>query len=304
MDSPLSDTLLEYLLGAADGGRFERLVQELLAIRDGENFVALGGVHDGGADGLLRGTYDDPGRSGNFVQISLQENVSQEIRGTVKRLREVGREVRSVAYWAGVRIPELDLLEVKLSKELGVTVRIKDRLAFFRLANYDKRTQALIQAQFRAEIFELSSQAKSLSERHAEFAKDPSVFVFLQFETGDRFSKGGMVAPIVDALIYWALRDTDPDSSKLLSREQLKARIADLIPGALANLIPNVDGRLQVLTNKSATGTQRVRAYTADDSFCLPYDMRVELASANADEQAMQTAMRGSLKGRAVAAEL
>jgi len=60
MDGPLSDTLLDYLLSAADGGRFERTVQELLALRDGENFVALGGVHDGGADGLLRGSYENP----------------------------------------------------------------------------------------------------------------------------------------------------------------------------------------------------------------------------------------------------
>ena len=302
MDSPLSDTLLDYILSAADGARFERTIQELLALRDGDQFVALGGVHDGGADGLLRGCNEEKERPGHFVQISLQENISAKLRGTVKRLREVGREVHSVTYWSGVRVAEIDILEENLSKELKVTVRIKERLAFYRLANHDRRTRELVQAHYRAEIFELSAQAKALGEQHAEFAKDPSVFVFLQFETGDRFAKGGLIAPIADALIYWTLRDTDPDVEKLLTRGELKRRITDLMPGAAPNLLPHVDGRLIELSKKSGTGEQRVRAYRDKDSFALPYAMRVELATAGASEISIQKGLRTSLADRAKSA--
>lgn len=299
MNGSLSDSLLEYLLSAADGGRFERAVQELLALRDGEAFVALGGVQDGGADGLLRGTYENRGRPGHFIQVSLQQNVSKKIRDTVKRLREVKRDVHTVTFWSGIRVRELDVLEDNLSQELGVTVRIRDRLAFFRLANHDKRTQELIQGHFRAEIFELSTQTKLLQEQHPDFVSDPTVFVFLQFETGDRFSKGRLVTPIVDALIYWALRNTDPDAGKLLPRNDLKQRITALLPGAAANLIPHVDGRLKVLTTKSGAGFQRVRAYADKDAYCLPYAMRMELAAASASEHCLQQRVRESLKKRA-----
>jgi hypothetical protein len=301
MDSLLSDTLLDYLLSAASGARFERVVQDLLAIRDGEQFVALGGIHDGGADGFMRGTFETPGRAGHFIQISLQENVSNKIRGAVKRLREVKRDVHSVTYWSGIRVPELDVLEEKLSKELAITVRVKDRLAFYRLVNHDRRTREVVQSAFRAEIFELSSQTKATADQHAEFAKDPSVFVFLQFETGDRFSKGGLITPIVDALIYWALRDTDPDTDVLISRSDLKKRIAELLPGAAAHLVPPIDERLQFLSTKSGGGDQRVRAYMKKDVFCLPYAMRVELAAASANEHALQLTVRNSLKERAAA---
>jgi hypothetical protein len=302
MTAPFSDTFLDYLLSASDGGRFERTVQDLLALRDGEEFVGLGGIHDGGADGLLRGCIEEKARPGHFIQISLQENISTKVRGTVKRLREVGREAHSLTYWSGARVGELDVLEDKLSKELKLTIRIKDRLAFYRLANHDRRTQELIQARYRGEIFEISTQAKAIGEQHAEFAKDPSVFVFLQFETGDRFSKGGLIAPVVDALIYWALRDTDPDAGKLLPRGELKKRIEDLLPTARSTLIPHVDTRLAALAKKSGTGKQRVRAYNDKDAFALPYAMRLELAAAGAEEVSLQARLRASLHQRAESA--
>ncbi|MDZ4818277.1 MAG: hypothetical protein SGJ20_04815 [Planctomycetota bacterium] len=299
MDGPLSDVLLGYLLDAVDGHRFERTIQDLLRLRDGSTFVPLGGVHDGGADGLVRETSEDSGKAGHFVQISIQAGVGTKIRNTVKRLGKVGREVHSLTYWSGIRVAELDLLEEELSKELGLTVRIRDRLAVFQLANSSKEARTLIQQNFRAEIFELTSQTKALAEQHIDFAKDPSVFVFLQFETGDRFSKGGLVVPIVDALIYWALRDTDPDAEKLLSRIELKGRIENLLPGAAANLVPHVDERLKILAAKSGDGFQRIRAYAGSDSYCLPYAMRLELASAGAAEHALQLQLRDSLKSRA-----
>jgi len=301
-DSPISDALIDYLLLSIDGHRFEAFIQALLGIRDGEQFVALGGVHDGGADGFLRSTYENKTGAGHFIQMSVQDNVSDKVRKTIQRLQEVGRNVDTLTYWSPNRLPQLDILEVKLSKDLGITIRIRDRHAVLRLVNHDVKTREHFQATFRAEIYELSAQAKNLDKQQPDFATDPSVFVFLQFETADRFSKGGLVVPVVDALIYWSLRDTDPDQQKLLSRSEIKKRITELLPGAATTLVPVVDDRLMALVSKDGGGTQRIRGYANSDSFCLPYAMRVELATTGAAERVLLSEVQQSLRERAAQA--
>lgn len=246
-DEPISEKLIDYLLTAIDGFRFERLIQALLQIRDGEQFVPLGGIHDGGADGFFRSILETQERAGHFVQISKQEDLSTKIRDTVRRLREVGREVHTVTHWTFHRAPQLDLLEDKLSRELAITLRIRDRNACLRLINHDDQTRAHFRSELRGEIYELSAHTRWPVDARTEFATDPSVFVFLQFETHERFGKGGLAVPIVDALIYWTLRETDPDKNQLMSRDEIKRRIRELLPGAASTLLPHVDSRLAVL---------------------------------------------------------
>jgi hypothetical protein len=298
--SSLSETLLSYLLGACDGFRFERLIKRLLAIRDGESFTALGGVHDGGADGFMTYAGESDSQPGHFIQISKQQtNISGKLRSTVARLAEVGRAVSVLTYWTSVDLPELDVLEEKLSKELKVTVRIKDRQAVYRLANHNERTREDVESEFKAEIYELTARTERLLDAPPDFVTDPSVYVFVEFETKERFGKGGLVPPIVDALIYWSLRDTDPDKDVLLSRQAVKDRIARLLPGAASNLLPFVDGRLESLSSKGGGGEERVRHHRRVDSFCLPYSMRMELAANSAAEQTVQRLFRQSLAERA-----
>lgn len=294
----ISDSLIEYLLSSVDGFGFERLIQRLLAIRDGDNFVPLGGVHDGGADGFLRSLLVEKNRVTNFVQMSIQADAAGKIRGTVKRLREFGRDVKTIYYWTSQNL-HVDVLEEQLSEELDVTVRIRDRKAVALLIDHDGRTRQFFLETFRAEIHELSAAGGNLSSQKFDVVSDPSVYVFLQFERSERFAKGGLVAPIVDALIYWSLRDTDPDKEKLITRTEIKRRISELLPSAATNLLPSVDGQLKVLTSKSGGREQRVREYIESDSFCLPYAVRIELAAVGAAEIALQQTVRLSLRERA-----
>jgi hypothetical protein len=296
------DKLVGYLLAQIGGNRFEVIVQNLLAIRDDGEFVALGGMHDGGADGFLRSTLESQKAPGHFVQISAQENVSAKIRGTVTSLKKIGREVLALSYWTSLSVPTLDILESKITEELGVTIRIRDRAALLRLINHSDKTRAEFQRSFRAEIFDLTAQTQQLNQQTPDFLADPSVFVFLQFEMKERLGKGGLVPPVVDALIYWALRETDPDRNLLATRAAVKERIRALLPGAAVNLLPSVDARLKELSSKSGGGKQRIRHHVPVDSFCLPYDMRLELASASATEHALHQEVRRSLQERATSA--
>jgi hypothetical protein len=294
----VSDQLASYLLGTMDGFGFERPVQKLLAKRYGDQFVALGGVKDGGADGFVRAVLEDSSRPTSFVQMSIQENAVDKIRKTANRLKEYGREVKTLVYWTNRKLI-VDTLEETLSEELGVTVRVRDWDSVLRLVNWNNETVKVFNDHFRAELFELTNAPAPIAAEGYDLVSDPSVYVFLEFERGERFSRGGLVAPIVDSLIYWALRGTNPDGPNLLSRAELKKVIAELLPGAANILLPNVDARLKVLSAKDGGGNQRVRHYKQVDSYCLPHAMRALLAAESATERSLRADLMTSLAVRA-----
>ena len=217
----VSESLANYLLSSIEGSRFEVLVQRLLGIRDGDQFVALGGIHDGGADGFERSLLEDRARPTSFVQISVQEDAGGKIRQTVKRLRDFGRDVKNITYWTNRKLL-VDVLEEKLSDDLDVTIRIRDSDAILRLVNCSPETISAFSAYFQREIHELTSAQKQSGELEFDVVTDPSVYVYLQFEKTQKLSKGGLIGPIVDSLIYWALRDTDPETPRLIERAALK----------------------------------------------------------------------------------
>lgn len=91
-----------------------------------------------------------------------------------------------------------------------------------------------------------------------------------------RSSKYQLLNLVADALIYWSLRETDPDTNpkKLLTRTQIAEKIQDIFPTAKTLLLPQLNERLVALSKKTPTGLERLRYYNANDSFCLPLDMR------------------------------
>jgi hypothetical protein len=295
----ISESLKTYLIGTLDGFAFEHLIQQLLAVRDGDQFVALGGVKDGGADGFFRDVLEDSKKPTSFLQISIQENAAKKIRDTVKRLREFGREVRTLTYWTSQRLT-VDVLEDELSDELDVALRIRDWNAVSRLITTSADTQSLFLREFRQKIVELTGVSQATSEQSFDVVSDPSIYVFLQYERGERFKKGGLIVPIVDALIFWSLRDTDPDENKFITRIKIKDDISALLPAAARNLIPHVDERLGQLATKDGGGEQRIRFYSKIDSFCIPYNVRVKLAAASATELNLKAVVRQSLRERAL----
>jgi hypothetical protein len=294
----ISDNLANYLLGTLDGFGFERLIQKLLAQCYGDQFVALGGIHDGGADGFDRSILEDSSRPTGFVQMSIQKDADSKIRQTVARLREYGREVKSLTYWTNRKLV-VDTIEDKLSVELDITVRVRDWDRVLRLVNENKDTIEIFKHHFRKEIVELTKERAPKGENTIDLVSDPSVYAFLQFERSERFSKGGLVAPVVDSLIYWALRETDPDTSQLITRDELRSKFEKLLPAAATTLVPHIAGRLRALSAKDGRGNQRIRHYTKEDSYCLPHAMRIELAEQSAEELVLRADFMQSLARRA-----
>lgn len=294
----IDEHLKQYLLEKIDGFDFERLIHKLLSARDGQQFVPLGGIHDGGADGFLRSVLTDKRKATSFIQISVQKDVKSKIRGTVKRLRDFGRDVRTLTYWTNQKL-DIDVLEEELANELEIALRIRDWNSVSQLIESKVTVREEFLNYFHHDIDVLSDAKNVVEKRPFDVVSDPSIYVFLQFEKSERFGKGGLVAPIVDSLIYWSLRDSDPDKNVLVSRNEIKEAIEALLPSASNNLLPHLDERLKVLATKNGGGDQRVRYYQVSDSFCLPYQVRVELAAKSATELTLKAKVHASFVERA-----
>ena len=67
--------LVEIALEKVDGFVFERFAQDFLSVLEGRSFVPVGGIKDGGADGLY-----DCGDGRIYYQFTKQENHRDKIR--------------------------------------------------------------------------------------------------------------------------------------------------------------------------------------------------------------------------------
>lgn len=294
----LSDKLVSYLVQDIEGHHFERIVQALLSIRHGHNFEPLGGLKDGGADGLFIGTFSDPTDGKHFLQVSKEENAKIKIIKTVERLRKVGRDVGGLTYWTHRKLPMRDVLEDELGKELKTNIRVRDAASFLDLVNSNPQTIDWFKRNFSEAVHEILRNGSGAKSAGSIFLDDPTVYTYLKFEVSERTDRSSLVIPVVDALIYWALRETNPDTGMLASTAEIKSKIARALPGAANVLVGHVAGRLVVLSKKDKDGHERIRYYRNKDSFCLPHEMRIKLATNSATEELVLVEVLASLSER------
>ena len=144
--------LVEIALTHVPTGDFERFVNSFLAPILGPDFTPLGGVHDGGADAFRDlGLYESR-RPGTFYQTSIQESHKAKITHTVKRLREVGRDLKTLVYVTAQFVKFLDQDELSLSNDTNVFVRIRDAGWIIGNINHSPATVAAFESYLRPHL--------------------------------------------------------------------------------------------------------------------------------------------------------
>ena len=297
---PISEKLFDYLLSSLSGERFETLAKELYAAEIGDEFVPLGGMHDGGADGFIESRVAEGKKAGVFFQFSVTEagRAKTKITQTVAALIKAGRNPKQVIYSTTELLPKQDVWIEEIFSEHQVLLTVKDRERLKKTVNSDARANKVFLNFFAADISALKHSAENLHGAVNEFVKDPTVFAFLDYELKDRFSKDILQDRILDSLIYWALRDTDPDANKFLSREAIAETINTVFPTATSVLTPRLDARLGELTKKRLGDEERVRHHKPQNLFCLPFEMRKKLAERALDESRLQDDFIKSIRER------
>ena len=287
--------VIQIALAAAEGFPFERFAQEMYSKSVGAAFVPTGGVADGGADGVVEGLYEDSARPTSFFQASIRPDVEQKIRSTVSRLREVGREVKSLVYFTSQQVSTFDMLEARLSDELDATIRIRD--AAYLVGHVNDNPAAVLA--FRQHLSHYAAYLQRIGSSKlipvSTHVKSPAVFAFLSQEVQRRSGDTSSLHAMIDALLLWALEGTDPDKAIFMSRDEVLAKIVGELPSVDHLVRDAVGPRLEELSRK---GSRLVRWHQKEDLFCLPFETRLGIEEENATDVVLRDAVVAGLRRR------
>lgn len=284
----INPSLIEIALARVTGQDFEKFVNAFLPAIIGVEFSPLGGVHDGGADafqgaGLYEGTQPN-----TFFQTSIQENHKAKIRHTVKRLREFGRDPRSLVYVTAQVIRMLDKDEETLTHETGVFVRIRDGAWIVANINNSNATSAAFSAYLWPHLAFLCKTGGATFIENPKHLDSRAVCVFLGQETERRSGKSKLIESVADSLILWSLEGTDPDEGIFASRDEIVHRIEAVLPTAKQFIRGVLDNRLKLLSSKGNPTGRELRWYRKTDQFCLPYETRQIVEQENIEDETLK----------------
>ncbi|SFP62353.1 hypothetical protein [Sphingomonas rubra] len=272
-------------------GDFERFGQAFYGALQDREFVPLGGMHDGGAEGydaLIDPEVFADEAATRFLQVSKQKTFRAKIRQTVKRLREYGRKPEVMTYLTSEVIPDLDSEEKSLTRELGCRVSIRDGNFITVNINAGPTIQAAFASYLEPSVDYLYKPGTaSIGSRTGGYS-DPALAVFLRQEVEHRRGRGDLLETVADSLILWSLSDTDPDKRVLFDKAEILSRIERALPTARQFIRGVIDRRLAILSAKDAPGGRQIRAYRKEQAYCLPFETRRIVAAENAEDDLLK----------------
>lgn len=297
----LNHKAVEIALDHVSGSNFESFFQSFWPALAGTDFIPLGGMHDGGADAFLGESMFEEKKAepSTFFQASVQQTHRPKIRQTVQRLREFGRTPKTVVYVTSRQVTGIDAEEAKLSEELGVFIRIRDRKWIVSNINHSSETITAFETYLRPEIafLEELGGAKTIGGIHDRSAR--TMCVFLGQEVDRRRGNTELLVSVTDSLILWALEGTDPDKDEFLTRDEILAKIETALPSAKHFIRGEIDHRLAILASKGNPSGREVRWHKKDDHYCLPYETRTLVAAENTEDEFLKLQVLSLFEDRA-----
>lgn len=285
-------------LEKCDTTAFEKYSQAVLAAAIGHQFKPLGGTKDGGADGFIDSDIqEDVKRTTAFFQASKEVDTEGKIRRTVRRLKEFGREVKTLYYATSREVRYIDRLQNDLSDELDINIRIYDVSYFEQRANLSDDVKAAF-FQYLQPSLAFLEEALAPSYPSSPILKDARIVsAFLGQEMERKLGTTKTLEGVCDALILWALEGTDPKLDKLMSTEEVIAKVEDVIPTAKRFFRGEVANRLKALTKKQQ-GTRLVNIYAKGGKYCLPYESRRSLEEHAIEDESLKSAVTSDFTDR------
>lgn len=290
--------LVTIALDRTDGSSFELFVNQFYPAIAGATFVPLGGFKDGGADAYETPVHEDQTRAERFYQASIESDCKAKIRRTVTRLRDFGRNPKSLVHFTPHTVRYPDRMEADLSDELGLQVVIRDGNYIRNHVNDDAQTIAAFDNRLRWHTDFLKGIGKSTIVPSSSHVKSPAVFVFLAQELSRRDGDYHLVNAMTDTLVLWALEGTDPDLGILRSPDEILDRIAGELPGVKALVTQRLSSRLRSMSAKNYPGGRAIREHKRDGHYCLPFETRQRIEAESAADEALQVRFRQSLEQR------
>ena len=300
----IDQRIVTLALREVDTASFERFGQTFYGAMQDREFIPLGGMHDGGAEGFDAAPDPDvfcDDTTSRFLQVSKQSSYRTKIKSTVKRLREYGRDPKFLTYVTSVVVPDIDKLESELSTQLNCKISIRDANFIEQNINASSVIQGAYKAYLEPCVSYLFNPGASEMGSQAANHANKTLAVFLRQEVDQRRGKGDLLESVADSLILWALSDTDPDEMRFLSRNQILERIEEALPTAKQFMRGVLDHRLAALGGKDAPGGRQIRVYRKEGHYCLPYETRKLVAAENADDDLLKLQVSCDFENRLTA---
>lgn len=289
-------------LESIDGDTFEAFAQSFYSAIRGTDYVPLGGMHDGGAEGFVvfASKLDvAAGSPVHFMQASVQQDPRKKIRKTVKRLREFGREPESVTYFTSLVVRNIDNEEFDLGKELDVSLRIRDRKYIESHINDSIATRVAFHTHLAPKLTYLRSAGQAAILAHSDHVTSPDAYVFLRQELERQKGNTSLIDAVIDSLALYGLEGSDPDAGKLMSQDQVRARICEAVPSAEQIVsVSRLNDRLQKMAGKDYPGGRAVRWHKKENLYSLPFETRQRLEAENTEDMALHVEVRDGLVRR------
>ena len=172
---------MEIALSRVDGDDFEKFANGFFSSMLGVNYIPLGGMHDGGADGYALDHLSTRGHSvDQFFQVTIEKDVRSKAMRTVAALKKNGRSVRALTLVTSQPVPKPDLVESNLLGELDVIVQIREREYLVSHVNDSSHLRGHFSEHLLKYTNFLNSLGASALPTHSIHVSDPTVFVFLR----------------------------------------------------------------------------------------------------------------------------
>ena len=297
-DELIHSDLIEIALDRSTGTAFERFVHAYYPSLAGIAFVPLGGIHDGGADAFRDTSIWSDGKASVFYQASIEKDHRSKIRRTVKRLREVDRKPTALIYITSQKIPKLDAEEAILSKETGLSIRIRDRAFIAGTVNDSLQMRTAFRTHLGSflEVLKKIGSAQLISE--SAHVRSPAIYVFLRQELERRDDNLRLSEAVVDSLILWALEGTDPIEMRFKTKDEITHTIKSALPFSATLVDMHLNSRLSLLSSKNNPTGREIKHYPKENYYCLPYETRLKVQNENAADELIRIRVHGILENR------
>jgi hypothetical protein len=285
-------------LERAEGTPFEIFANAFYSSIVGTRFVPLGGYKDGAADardGQIFGDATDPG---TFYQASIEQDLEAKIRRTISRLKQFGRTPKVLVYLTPHIVRYSDRVERNLTRELDVTIAIRDGGYIALHVNDGTGTKAAYHDHLRHYTDHLRKIGTSNLIGPSAHVKTPAVYVFPANEVQRRSGDNTLVNSVVDALALWALEGTDPDKGVLRTADEVFRRIVNELPSVQELVGQRVEARLEAMSKRNYPGGRAVNWHRTEGGFCLPYAVRQRIEEENTEDEALRLRVLEQLEDR------
>lgn len=271
--SLIDQRLCGLALTECDTAAFEAFAQAFHASIVGSSFVPLGGMHDGGADGFEEKLFESQNRVTHFMQASKTGSVEAKISSTIKRIREFGRDVKSIVFYFSESVSQADKIEEDFSDKENITIRVRARQYIESHINNNSQSIQAFNSYLRPAINYLEGIGSSGKSR--EFPYDAKTLcAFLVQEVNRRRGNETLLLTLTDGLILWSLEDTDPDKGIFLTEDEIRDKIESAIPSSRQFIRGVFQSRLRILRSKSNPNGREINWHKSGNKYALRFDQR------------------------------